>query len=134
MNDDDSEKINEENMSIRIDIPKNDKEAIETGAGLGRELFSVASRMRASMIEGGSSIQCAGNALLHAHIIALSYIATVVIYEMEGAPIPSFDDLEERNMPIFKKLVDSIADIITENAKRGRLIRFAKDAKQKGDD
>lgn len=127
---DDPEKVHEENLSINVNIPKNEREAVQTGAEIGRSLFEVASTMRDSMIQGGATRGCSGNALLHAHIVALSLIIAVILYEMEDAPMPSSEELDERNKPIFKKLVEKVGDIITENAKRGHLIRIDKDGAQ----
>lgn len=127
------EEMFDDTISMGVNIPKNEKEAIQTGAELGQSLFDMAAKIRDSMNEKGASSHCSGNAILHGYIVALSYITTVILYEMEGTPMPSFEELDVRNRPIFKKLVDSVGDIITENAKRGHLIRINKDSEEKGD-
>jgi hypothetical protein len=126
----DREKVGEDNMGIEINIPRNNEEAIKTGTELGHSLFHAASRMRDSMKDGGATSQLSGNAILHGYIVALSYITTVILYEMEGASMPSFEELDARNRPIFKKLVDSVGDIIANSAKRGHFIRVNKEENQ----
>jgi hypothetical protein len=126
---------NGQSFDMKVNIPKNEDEAISSGEDLGRSIYTMTQQIALEMFNKGVSPYLIDNSHMHALIVALSYMLSKMAIHMEAANGEDMKEYEEKFKAYLKtyhrKVVDAVHEILTSNMKGGTLIKVDKTEEDK---
>lgn len=114
-------------FDMGITIPANAEQAISSGTELGLKIYELSQTVSLEMFERGAAPDLIDNCILHAHIVALSFMVAKMSISMKGDALPaSVEEFIKESSPFQKNIVDAIHKMLVDHVRNGVFIKVDK--------